>query len=220
MGFSQEWDQVYQAGEHLSVWPWSNLISLVYRYAKPKRNMKVLEVGCGAGANIRFFQSLNVDYYAIEGSASMVEKLQKAYTGERIHIVQGDFTKKLSFLGGQRFDLIVDRSALTHNATDDIQNALKLIHEYLSDDGIFIGIDWHSVKQTASMEVAESIDSHTKVFFEGYYKGLGRVHFSDEIHLRNLLSDFQIKLLEETVTTIYEPSERGIHASWNFVVTK
>ena len=86
MGFSKEWDSVYKSGNQLSIWPWTKLVSLVYRYVKPVPNMKVLELGCGAGANIGFFQALNVDYYAIEGSWSMVEKLQKKYSVENIHI--------------------------------------------------------------------------------------------------------------------------------------
>lgn len=84
----------------------------------------------------------------------------------------------------QKFDLIIDRSSLTHNATDDIENTLCMIYDRLSDDGLFIGIDWHSDKQTESLADGEMIDNHTKVFFNGYYEGLGKVHFSNENHLR------------------------------------
>ena len=220
MGFSKEWDSVYKSGNQLSIWPWTKLVSLVYRYVKPVPNMKVLELGCGAGANIGFFQALNVDYYAIEGSWSMVENLQKKYSAENIHIEQGDFTKDLLFGGVQKFDLIIDRSSLTHNATDDIENTLCMIYDRLSDDGLFIGIDWHSDKQTESLADGEMIDNHTKVFSNGYYEGLGKVHFSNENHLRGLLKNFNIKVLEENVTTVYEPKDKMVHASWDFVVSK
>ena len=47
MGFSNEWDDKYQDNTHMSVWPWTNLVSLVMRNKPQKRNFKVLELGCG-----------------------------------------------------------------------------------------------------------------------------------------------------------------------------
>ena len=37
----------------MSIWPWSDLVSYVMRYVPPNfAEFKVLELGCGAGANI------------------------------------------------------------------------------------------------------------------------------------------------------------------------
>lgn len=195
-------------------------MSLVHHYAKLHEGIKVLEIGCGAGANISFFQAIGADYYAIEGSKAIVDKLQEKYKVENVHIVQGDFTKTLGFDTIEKFDIIVDRSALTHNSTEDIKAVLQMIHERLADNGVFIGVDWHSDKQTASKEKGVAVDEYTKVFSEGYYNGLGRTHFSNEKHLRDLLKNFKIKLLEEIVTTTYEPNTREIAGAWNFVVSK
>ena len=58
MNFSKEWEERYRENTHLSVWPWSNLISYVMRYARPEnKDFSVLELGCGAGANIPFFSA-------------------------------------------------------------------------------------------------------------------------------------------------------------------
>ena len=38
----------------MSIWPWSDLVSYVMRYTKINENYKVLEIGCGSGANIPF----------------------------------------------------------------------------------------------------------------------------------------------------------------------
>ena len=53
-----EWEQTYKNGKQLSVWPWTKLISLVKRHTDIKQSMRVLELGCGVGANIPFFVSL------------------------------------------------------------------------------------------------------------------------------------------------------------------
>ena len=52
--------------KHLSVWPWSDLISLCSRYHKLKKSSSVLEIGCGVGANIPFFLSKNINYHGID----------------------------------------------------------------------------------------------------------------------------------------------------------
>ena len=59
-----EWDKVYKSGRQKSKWPWSDLISLINIYLassiKEKRKLKILEIGCGYGANIPFFAEDNI----------------------------------------------------------------------------------------------------------------------------------------------------------------
>ena len=52
-GFSIEWDQRYKENLQMSIWPWSDLVSAVMRLRLPA-STRVLELGCGAGANIPF----------------------------------------------------------------------------------------------------------------------------------------------------------------------
>ena len=94
MGFSKGWDECYMKNTQMSIWPWSDLIGYVMRYARPdSAEFKVLELGCGAGANIPFFRTLGVDYYTVEGSATAVESLKEKYTELSNNLVAGDFTK-------------------------------------------------------------------------------------------------------------------------------
>jgi hypothetical protein len=52
-GFSRERGDRYQANEHLSIWLRSDLVNLMMTYARPTgHEFRVLELGCGAGANI------------------------------------------------------------------------------------------------------------------------------------------------------------------------
>jgi hypothetical protein len=88
MSFSKEWDETFAAGIHRNIWPWSDLISYVMRYARPtSAEFRVLEIGCGTGANIPFFQSLNVQYFAIEGSEYIVTKLWQKFLELKDHLV-------------------------------------------------------------------------------------------------------------------------------------
>jgi len=124
MGFSQEWEERYADNTHLSIWPWSDIVSLVHRHCKPliAARGRVLELGCGAGANIPLFLALGWDYYAIEGSPAIVAQLHQRYPHLVNNIRVADFTTDQPF--DSFFDVVIDRASLTHNNTSSIKNVM------------------------------------------------------------------------------------------------
>ena len=93
MSFSQEWEQLYQENQQEAIWPWSHLVSLAHHFGNLHKGMRVLELGCGAGANIPFFLQQGADYYGVDGSPTTVIALQKRFAGKSVHIEMADFTK-------------------------------------------------------------------------------------------------------------------------------
>lgn len=222
MTFSPEWDQLYRDNTHMSIWPWSDLVSYVHRYAKPTHGFqRVLELGCGAGANIPLFLKLGVDYHAIEGSPTIVDTLLQTYPELKGRLVVGDFTAAIPPQGP--FDLVVDRVSLPHNTTHDIQRSLEMISEKLRGGGKFIGIDWFSAAHLDATR-GEAMDAHTRrnLPFGSHLAGTGAVHFFDEGHLIELLTGagFSIERLEHKTSTALIPSGQGSLAWWNFVAVK
>ena len=217
MSFSNEWDERYQENTHMSIWPWSDLVSLVMRNKPRKKHFKVLELGCGAGANIPLFVSLNADYYAVEGSQTIVSKLHQQYPQLKNNIIIGDF---INYIPNEKFDLIVDRSSLTCNNEKAIIKTLKNCNEKLSVGGKFIGIDWFSTMHSDSKKGVQAEDVWTrKDMLDCGFEGTGRVHFSDEDHLNNLFKHY--KILSMTQKTLSEkiPNNHNM-AAWNFVLEK
>ncbi len=217
MVFSQEWETSYRANTHLSIWPWSDLVSFVMRYARPTGPAyKVLELGCGAGANIPFFKNLKVDYYGIEGSASIVDRLRKQFPEIKDKLIVADFTKELPVPGN--FDLIVDRGSITHNSTAAIRECLKQIKAKMKPDGTFIGIDWFSTldHEYKSGEPAEDECTRTN-YAKGRLAHVGRVHYSDKAHILDLFADYNIEILEHKVITRTTREGEITMAFWNFV---
>lgn len=222
MGFSKEWEDRYKESTHLSIWPWSDLISYVMNYARPTgEKYRVLELGCGAGANIPFFMTLpGVEYCAMEGSQTMVDRLKEKYGKVRDGLVCGDFTKEIPFSGS--FDLIVDRGSLTHNTTASLRNCIKLIQGKLKDTGRFISIDWFSTEHSAYSEgQPDPADHYTiKNFTSGAMKNLGNVHFSDEENLRELFKDFEFVILDHKIIHREVPKNSCRYGAWDFVLKK
>ncbi len=220
MTFSAEWNEVYEQGSQNSIWPWTDLVSLVYRYARPQSApFRVLELGCGAGANIPFMLSFPaVNYFGIDGSAYTIQKLQTRYPQIKENLFVGDFTQRLA-MNDQTIDLVIDRAAVTHNQQSAIERTFKEIKRVLKPGGKFIGIDWFSPDYSEAAKGKLAEDAHTKTgFVTGPFAHIGRVHFSDETHMRELLKDYKILLLEHKVVTRQIPKEDGWKfASWNFV---
>jgi SAM-dependent methyltransferase len=197
MTFSSEWESLYSKQEHLSIWPWSDLVSFVMRYARPTGPaFRVLEIGVGAGANIAFFRNLNVDYYAVDGSESIVRELKKRYADWADRFMAVDFTVDLGFKGP--FDLVVDRASLTSNPHAAVQACLKAVHTALKPGGRFLSIDMYSTEH-ADARRGTKVDDFARTFTDGQFAGTGTVHFIDAQGLRNLLKDFEIEVLEHKV---------------------
>ena len=212
------WNKIYRRNEQISVWPWSDLVSIVMRHARPaKDDFKVVELGCGAGANIPFFLSLGVEYYSVEASEVIVSRLHKKFPQLENNIIAGNCTETLP---DGEFDLIFDRGALTCNTSDAIEACLQLCHEKLKPDGKYIGVDWYSTKSSSFLQ-GEVEDDWTRVNFpRGPFVNQVRIHFSNKDHLIDLFNKFEFQHLEhKTVESEFE-SDHPVVASWNFVAAK
>jgi cyclopropane fatty-acyl-phospholipid synthase-like methyltransferase len=193
------------------------------RYARPDRlPYRVLELGFGAGANITFFMSIGTDYSGTEGSATAVEHVRRRFADvENFRVECCDFTKEIPFEGP--FDLVVDRSSLTHNGTAAIEECLRRVAAKMRSGAKFIGIDWFSTAN-ADFLTGESLEDHfTRTAFPaGQFRDVGIVHFSDEAHLRALLAGAGLDLerLEHKQTDTAVPNDQGRMAWWNFAAVK
>lgn len=219
MTFSQEWEDLFRANSHISVWPWSDLVSYVSRHARPAEDYaRVLELGCGVGANIPFFLKRGSDYNAVEGSASATELVRKTYPMLADNILCGDFTRDLP---PGPFDLVVDRAATAHNATQAIAQTLAMVHARLRPGGKLVGIDWFSTEHEG-FTLGKPVDSHTRRDIEsGSLSGLGEVHFFDRRHLTEMLTGagFLVEFLEHKQNELFGTGER-CRAWWNFVASR
>ncbi len=220
MSFSAEWDRRYREDTHLSIWPFSDLVSLVMRHIKPAATgFSVLELGCGAGANLPFFEKLGAEYHAVEGSGHIVDRLHRLYPHLNDRIVVGDFTREIPFR--RSFDLIVDRGSLTHNATVPIEACLSAVHASLEPGGRYIGTDWFSTDHVEFGRGKPDGDDYTKTgYSRGPFADVGRVHFSDRKHLQRLFQDFELEVLEKKIISREFPAPRYVQALWNIVAKK
>ncbi len=223
-GFSAEWEKCYKDKTQMALWPWSDVVRLVHRFCGPlisaeSHNKNVLELGCGAGANIPFFKALKFNYKAIEGSSTIVDFLHLQHPDLIKNIVCGDFTSTQPF--ADKFDIILDRAAITHNDKRSIKRAVNTVLTSLKPGGLFIGVDWFSENHSdLALGLPINDKSTRNSFTQGQFKGVGKVHFSSEIDLQNIFKDFEILQLEEKMVRSVVPNDKHQFASWNIVARK
>jgi SAM-dependent methyltransferase len=219
------WESAYSIGSHNTLWPWSDLVSLVSRQILPistPKKFNVLELGCGPGSNIPFFLSLNINYHAIDGSLTAINNVHRSFPSLSQNVVTGDFTQEKLFSNRESFfDLIVDRAAITHSNRSEIKSVIRYIEDSLKPGGLFIGVDWFSKNHDDAFLGDEDSDKDTRTNIStGECSGIGKVHFSDQESMSNLFSSFDIIVLEEKVITRYDSSRQKKIAYWNIVAKK
>ncbi|MEC9282565.1 MAG: class I SAM-dependent methyltransferase [Bdellovibrionota bacterium] len=221
MSFSLNWEDTYQNNRHISVWPWPNLISYFYKTYDRKSSVKVLEIGCGAGANIPFFESLpNVEYFGIDGSPNIIEKLQSRFPNLRDNLRASDFTKEIPFQ--LKFDYIFDRGAMCCVPLEAVKKTLNNLKGFAKEDGHYIGIDWYSTEHSARQS-GEAIGDNGNTrdhYKDGPFQGIGPVHFFSKEEIEDIFIENKILNLKLNKTKDYLPSETedSIFASWDLIV--
>jgi SAM-dependent methyltransferase len=137
------WDQIFAENNRISIWPWSDVVSYTHRYSSPTHEFyQVLELGCGASANIPFFLSRNNSYHSVEGSPAIVSLLKTKFPQIAHNLICGDFTSDIPF--NKVFDAVIDRASLTHNDSTSIDRCVGIIANKIRPNGIYLGIDWFS----------------------------------------------------------------------------
>lgn len=213
------WEEIYKNNDQMCKWPFTDLVSLVSRNrSNIPVNCKVLELGCGAGPNIPFFLDSGFDYHAIEGSQSIVDKIHSSFPSLEEKVKAGNFVTEPFF--DNRYDLIVDRAAITHNTDEEIKTIIDKIYSSLNKGGFFIGVDWFSSKH-ADAGKGVKIGSKTRTNLDhGQFNGVGKVHFFDENELKGLFSKFSIHGLWHKTRECYTNTDRPLVACWDMVVSK
>lgn len=227
MAFSKEWEEIFASGEHFSEYPWSNLVGLVMKYfpfGSESVRPRVLELGCGVGANIPFFLDKGFEYHAVEGSRSAYQCVKSRF-GSAVDVHLADFSKGLPFKSDY-FDLVVDRSSTVHNRSDGISRTIGEVERCLKSGKLFVAVDWFSTESYA-LTSAGCIESDTISGCDsGYLAGCGVTHFFNERTLIDAFGGWTFVHMAKKILLPYTVAgstakEDGLfkEAAWDFVVS-
>ena len=126
MSWDSIWDKVFE-GQEWGKYPAESLIRFIARnfYQRNRKSTKILEVGCGPGANIWYLAKEGFDTYGIDGSETAIKKAKKRLQEEnlRAHLHIGDI---INLPYEENYvDAVIDAECLYSNSGKNTKPSIK-----------------------------------------------------------------------------------------------
>ena len=158
------WETVFSKNEW-GKYPSEDVVRFVertFRDRDDRYKIKVLEVGCGPGANVLYFAREGFDVFGLDGSAHALERCKKRLGDEglRAHLYHGDAIR-LPF-DDNTFDLVVDVECIYANNLADSYSIVGECVRVMVPGGHFFSKTFMS--NLSGAETAESISGEPLTF--------------------------------------------------------
>lgn len=186
--FDNIWEEIHKSQEW-GKYPSEDIIRFVARnyYNKERKNIKILDFGCGAGANTWYLAREGFDTYAFDGSASAVMKAKSYLAKENLeaHFEVAD-ALDISY-ENNFFDCIIDSAVVYANTIKNITDMYKKIYDLLVPAGKLFATGLFT-PNTAGYGTGILLEKNTfKDLTEGALAGRGTVHFFEKEEILELL---------------------------------
>lgn len=205
MSWDPTWEEVFQEQEW-GRYPPEELIRFIARrfFSLPHRDqIKVLEIGCGPGANIWFLAREGLDSYGIDGSETAIFKAERRMREEglRASLRVGDAISLADAYPAQYFDAVIDVTCLQHNKLQAVHTILEQVLTVMKPGGSIFSMMVTS--DSYGVGLGKEIESGTFVeVTEGplHRRGLGHFFTLEEVqHLFQSFANVQIEYSARTM---------------------
>lgn len=198
MAWDSIWEDIFKNSEW-GKYPSEDLIRFVARNfykSNNKDEIRILEVGCGPGANIWYIAREGFNAYGIDGSKTAVDnanlRLDREVPGWKGEIVVGDFTR-IPY-ENDFFDAVIDSEAIYVNSFEDSKLILDEIHRVLKIGGKLYSRTF--AIDSWGYGTGEKIGYNMWLVNEGPLKGKGTSRFTSEEDINELYGEFRLSEIE------------------------
>lgn len=188
------WDDVF-TGRDWGRYPPEDLIRFVARnfYNRPDRkSVRLLEIGCGPGANIWYLAREGFSASGIDGSSVAIDRAQKRLADEKLSaaLTVCDVNHLSKYYAAASFDAVIDVCCLTCFTAAGISAALKQVQTVLKPSGKVFSRMFG--RGTWGDRLGTEIEPGTFTGIkDGPLAGIGRVHFATIDEARALFGGFR-----------------------------
>ena len=187
MDTHEAWEKIHSSREW-GGYPSEHVIRFIARnyYNKKRAEVKILDFGCGSGANTWFLAREGFDTYAFDISESAINNLNNRMEKEGLSVNSLVSDGLALPYEDEMFDAIVDNVSIFSNPKDDIISMYKKCYDLLTNGGKFITIVFG--KDTTGYGTGNEIEPGSYEGIEaGPIQGLGIRHFFDREELLDCL---------------------------------
>jgi len=203
MSWDSTWENVFTKQEW-GKYPPEELIRFIAKnfYNLDRKNVKILEVGCGPGANIWYISREGFSAYGIDASPTAIKKASKRLADENLcaDLKIGDIIK-LPYENGY-FDAVIDNECIYCNSNNDSIKILGEIRRVLKNGGLFYSRTFTDEMESAcngkKIEKYEYSNVSTGIFAEKGYVRLTSRDCIDKLY-SSIFKINSIDRLEYTV---------------------
>ncbi len=204
MSFDPVWEEVFKS-QAWGKYPGEDLIRFVARnfYRMPdRRAIKVLEVGCGPGANLWYIAREGFTVYGVDGSATAVDLARKRLDSEcpgwKGEVKVGDIVR-LDYEDGF-FDAVIDNEAIYANTLENSVQIYDELARVCKTGGKLFSRTF--AKGCWGDGTGKPAGHNAWVASEGPLQDKGLSRFTEYSEIRGLIRGFEIKEIESLVRTM------------------
>lgn len=202
MVWGKVWEEIFKSQEW-GKYPNEELIRFVARNfykAKDRKTIKILEVGCGPGANLWYLAREGFCVYGMDGSITAIKKAKNRLNDEVkdwcVDLIVRDIVN-IPF-DEQFFDAVVDVECLYCNSIENLDKILNEINRVLKPKGMFFSLTF--AKGCWGDETGEKVGYNAYYVSEGPMKGQGYTRMTSREDIKNIYEkNFKIISLYQTI---------------------
>ncbi len=167
--------------------------------------MRILELGCGTGANIWFLAREGFDSHGIDGSETAIAAARQrmAEEGLEAHLRVGDVINIGQLYPQLYFDAVIDVACLQHNQLSAVHEILKQVQTALKPGGrvftMLVAAD--SYGNGLGREIVDERGTFTEIT-KGPLQGTGLVHFFAREEIEALFERFVNVRIEQSIRSL------------------
>ena len=203
--WNKGWDKVFSEntwGKYPSE-PLVRFVGSNYKDLFKNSNMKVLEIGCGTGANLWFLCNSKFKTYGIDGSSIAISQAKKNMKKHRVKPKL--FTQDIIELPfrDNYFDLVLDIECLYSNSEEKLKTIMSEIYRVMKPNSRFFSLSFST--RTSGYKSGKKYNKERHTFTNlkkgPFKKNYGIIRFMDQIAIKRLYKIFKIEKIEKVSRT-------------------
>ncbi|WP_434304815.1 class I SAM-dependent methyltransferase [Clostridium botulinum] len=192
--FDYIWEEIHKEQEW-GKYPSEEVIRFVARnfYKLDRKNIKILDFGCGTGAVTWYIAREGFDAYGFDGSETAIKKAQKRIEEEGVKAsLQVADAANIAYKD-DFFDAIIDSAVIYANKINDIKNILNEAKRVLKNGGKIFSTGLFNCKTTGYGTGDKIEDGTYRELTEGALAHRGTVHFFEVNEIKRIWQEVGFK---------------------------